>query len=440
MVTVGGYASPAFGQSYCIERSRMVLVYVLNKLKQPLMPTTPVKARILLKQGSAKVIRKLPFTIRLQYETSSYVAPLTHGVDTGSKILGSAVTDDAGNILYMSEVEVRNDIAGKLKSRRESRRNRRSRKTRYRQARWRNRKNSTKSGRFSPTMVSKVNAHLKEIRFVRSILPIAKTVLETGSFDPHALKNPEVLNNPLLYQQGANYGFANTKAYVLWRDGYKCHHCKGKSGDSRLHVHHIVFRTNGGSDNERNLITLCKTCHDELHAGVWELKLRGKRKEKLKHATQMNSIRVQLLRLLPEATETFGFITKENRQRYTAVKEHHVDAVFIAWQALGVRPVLKTNVVLQRRCVASGDYQRRKGTRSETPIPAGKIMGFLKFDKVRYRGNDYFIKGRFSTGYAILMGLDGQKVDLKPIPKFNRMKRIEARKPWLTSHKTTASI
>ncbi len=416
----------------------MVLVYVLNNQKQPLMPTTPVKARILLKQGRARVVRKLPFTIQLQYEATAHVVPLTHGIDTGSSVLGSAVTDDAGNVVYMSEVEVRNDIAGKLKFRSKFRRNRRSRKTRYRAARWLDRKNSIKNGRFSPTMVSKVNAHLKEVRFVRSILPIAKTILETGSFDPHALKNPEVLNNPLLYQQGTNYGFANTKSYVFWRDGYKCHHCKGGSGDSRLNAHHIIFRRDGGPDNEQNLVTLCKTCHDSLHAGLWELKLRGKRKEKLKHATQMNSIRIQLLALLPEATETFGFITKENRLRYTDVKEHYVDAVFIA--SRGASPLLKTNVVLQRRCVAAGDYQRRKGIRSETSIPAGKIMGFLKFDKVRYRGNSYFIKGRFRTGYAILMGLDGQKVDLKPIPKFNWMKRIAARKSWLTSHKTTASI
>jgi hypothetical protein len=35
-------------------------------------------------------------------------------------------------------------------------------------------------------MVSKFHAHQKEIALVSSILPIAKLVLETGTFDPHA--------------------------------------------------------------------------------------------------------------------------------------------------------------------------------------------------------------------------------------------------------------
>ena len=78
----------------------MVLVYVLDNHKRPLMPTTPVMARILLKQGRAKVVRKLPFTIKLQYNiVAAQVAPLTLGVDTGSSTLGSAVTDDKGNVL-----------------------------------------------------------------------------------------------------------------------------------------------------------------------------------------------------------------------------------------------------------------------------------------------------------------------------------------------------
>jgi hypothetical protein len=68
---------------------------------------------------------------------------------------------------------------------------------------------------------------------------------------------------------------------------------------------------------------------------------------------------------------------------------------------------------------------------SEQKLPTGKIQGFRKFDKVNYLGSEYFIKGRMSTGYAILMKLDGNKLNLKPIPKFNKMKRVGARKAWL---------
>src|SRR5436309_11189507 len=179
--------------------------------------------------------------------------------------MGSAVADENGNVLYLSEVEIRNDIAKTMKERAASRRNRRSRKTRYRPARWLNRKNSRKKERFSPTMRSKIEAHLREIRFVCALLPIESLVLETGTFDPHALKNPEVLQHKWLYQKGINYGFANTKAYVLTRDGYTCQACRGKSKDRRLEVHHIILRSQQGSNEETNLITLCKTCHHTLH-------------------------------------------------------------------------------------------------------------------------------------------------------------------------------
>jgi 5-methylcytosine-specific restriction endonuclease McrA len=393
------------------------------------MPCTCVIARLLLKSGKAKVVRRTPFTIQLLFQPeNTYTQPLTLGVDTGSSVIGSAVSDERGNVVYLSEVEIRNDIAKTMKERASSRRNRRNRKTRYRKARWLNRKNSIKTERFSPTMRSKIEAHLREIRFVKSLLPITSVVLETGTFDPHALKNPAVLQKKWLYQKGINYGYANTKAYVLTRDGYTCQHCQGKSKDSRLQVHHIIFRCEQGSDEETNLVTLCKTCHDGLHAGTITLKRTGKRKGNLRHATQMNSIRIQLLTCL-EAEETFGFITKEHHLRAGLPKEHAFDATIIATR--GRIPVFRTSTVLSKRCVADGDYQQTKGVRSEQRIKTGKIRGFRKFDKVHYLDQDYFIKGRMSAGYAILMNISGNKVDLKPIPTFEKMKRVSARSSWM---------
>jgi len=294
-------------------------------------------------------------------------------------------------------------------------------------------------------MTSKINSHLKEIDFAKSILPITNIILETATFDPHALKNPAVLYNKWLYQKGINYGFANTKAYVLNRDNYTCQYCKGKSKDSKLEVHHIIFRCYGGSDKPENLITLCKTCHDKLHAGKINLKRNGKVKEQLKHATQMNNIRQQLLRLLPEAVETFGFITKEHRQLMELPKEHYYDAVAIAClkniKNTGLIDVnFKTNNILLKKCIADGDFQQTKGIRSEQRIITGKIRGFRKFDKVKYQGKEYFIKGRMSTGYTILMDIAGNKIDLKPIPKFDKMERIQARKSWIISQETIQNI
>ena len=413
------------------------MVYVISQEGRPLMPCSNVIARLLLKNGKAKVKKREPFTIKLTYKTTNYTQNLTLGVDTGSGTLGSAVVRDNGDVVYMSEVTVRNDITDKMSQRARYRRNRRNRKTRYRKARWLNRANSMSDDRFSPTMQSKLHSHVKEIEYIRSILPITKMVFETGQFDTHLMKNP-ALASPAVrhwgYQKGINYGFENTRAMVLCRDGYTCHYCKGRHKDSRLEVHHIVFRSRGGSDEESNLVTLCHTCHKDLHDGKIRLRLSGKEKGNLKYATQMNMIRKQLFRIYPDAVETFGYVTKANRQHLGMDKEHFYDACTIAAQG---NPFTVKCPLYKKKCVSDGDFQKTKGIRSEQPIVTDKICGFRKFDKVRYFGHDYFIKGRMSTGYAILMDVDGRKVDFSTMPKgfktpkMRNLKRIGARSTWM---------
>jgi hypothetical protein len=216
-----------------------------------------------------------------------------------------------------------------------------------------------------PTLRSKVDSHLREIKFVKLILPISNLIIETATFDPHALKNPAVLTDNWLYQHGTTFGFANTKGYVLDRDNYVCQHCHGKSKDIRLQVHHIIFRRDGGSDETGNLITLCETCHTAFHHAQIFLKNNGKRKENLKHASQMNVLRHQLLERTG-AYDTFGYITKEIRQYWGLPKEHYFDAVAIASQGSPLK--FKTSQVVLKKCVADGDYQLAKGIRAEQRI------------------------------------------------------------------------
>ena len=417
------------------------MVYVLNKNGQPLMPTNRHgKVKHLLKDGKAKVVKRCPFTIKLLYDSTNHTQNLTLGIDTGSGTIGTAVSDDNGSIVYMSKVIVRNDIADKMTQRAKYRRSRRNRKTRYRKARWLNRKNSIKSGRFSPTMISKFHSHTKEIEFIKSILPITTLVIETAQFDTHLMKNPSLANPKIKhwgYQKGINYGFENTKSMVLNRDNYTCQCCEGKHKDSKLEVHHIVFRSQGGSDEESNLITLCHTCHKDLHSGKITPKFSGKKKGTLKYATQMNSIRCQLLKTYPNAIETFGMVTKANRLSVGIPKDHHLDACVIA---SGLNPItIKTNLLYLKKSVSKGDYQQSKGVRSEQPITTGKICGFRKFDKIRYFGREYFIKGRMSTGYAILMDIEGNKIDFSTMPKgyktpkLSNCNRISSRKTTLVT-------
>lgn len=420
------------------------MVYVISKDNTPLMPCSNAIARLLLKQNKAKVKRKTPFTIKLLYDTTNYTQNLTLGVDTGSGTIGTAVSDDNGDIVYMSKVLVRNDVTDKVTQRAKYRRNRRNRKTRYRKARWLNRKNSIKSDRFSPTMISKLHSHIKEIEFIKSILPITTLVLETAKFDTHLMKNPSLANPKVKhwgYQKGINYGFENTKAMVLNRDNYTCQCCKGKHKDSKLEVHHIIYRSQGGSDEEGNLITLCHTCHKDLHSGKITPKFSGKKKGTLKYATQMNSIRCQLLKHYPEAIETFGMVTKANRLSVGLSKDHHLDACVIA---SGLNPIsIKTNLLYLKKSVSKGDYAQTQGVRSEQKLTTGKICGFRKFDKVKYFGKEYFIKGRMSTGYAILMDIDGKKIDFSSMPKgyktpkLSNCKRVTSRKSVICTQVAT---
>jgi len=419
------------------------MVYVISKDGQPLMPTNRSgKVRRLLRDKKAKVVKRCPFTIQLLYETTDFVQECTLGVDTGSKHCGAAVYSD-GKILYQSQIELRDDIKSKMETKRKCRRFRRNRKTRYRKARFLNRKNSTKLDRLPPSIRSKVNSQIKEIEFVKSILPISQLVLEVGQFDTHLMKDPTI-NRHWGYQKGPNYGFENTKAKVLYRDNYECQCCKTKKGT--LNVHHIIYRSKGGSDEESNLITLCESCHTKLHQGKlksFEEKLIGKEKADLRYATQMSIVRSQLLKHYPEAIETFGYVTKANRQQLGLPKDHYIDACVIASAG---KPFTQNEVVFYKKCAAKQDRQLTKGARGEQSIITKKILGFKKFDKVEYFGGKYFIKGRMSSGYAILMDIFGTKVDFSNLPKgmktpkLSNCKRITARSSVCISQKIIPNI
>ena len=80
-----------------------MLVYVLGMDGDPLDPTHPAKARILLKQKKAKVVRRLPFTIKLTYEIKNpKKQKYTLGVDTGFSKLGTAVINEKDEVVYLS--------------------------------------------------------------------------------------------------------------------------------------------------------------------------------------------------------------------------------------------------------------------------------------------------------------------------------------------------
>ena len=409
-----------------------MLVYVLKQNGQPFMPTERFgKVRRLLKEGKAKVVRREPFTIRLLYEPETDVVQECYcGVDTGSRHIGVAVVGN-DKVLYQSQTELRNDIKKKMDRRRAFRQNRRFRKTRYRKPRFLNRRNSIRKDRLPPSVKHKVQAHIDEIEFCKKILPISDLILEVSQFDTALMKNHALISEKVRhwgYQQGFNYSYSSRRSAILHRDNYTCQCCGKKN--CRLEVHHIKFRRDGGTDDEENLITLCEDCHKGVHTGTVELNKKPKKSKGLKYATHMSIIRSWLLREYPDAIETFGFVTSENRHRLNLEKDHYIDACVIASGGLEFKEL---DVIYRKRRVPVQDRILTKGIRDEKKLPTGKIFGFKKFDKVEYLGETCFIKGRRSSGAFVLMDINNNTINFvdrggKQNPSYKSLKRINTRR------------
>ena len=59
--------------------------------------------------------------------------------------------------------------------------------------------------------------------------------------------------------------YERLKQYIFERDDFKCRSCYYRNG---LSVHHIVYRSQGGPDEDWNLVTLCTSCHNGIHVDM----------------------------------------------------------------------------------------------------------------------------------------------------------------------------
>lgn len=382
------------------------MVYVQDIDGNPLMPTTRHgKVRRLLKAKKATVVNLCPFTIRLLYDTTGYKQEITLGVDAGTKHVGLSATTKSKE-LYASEVILRSDVVDLLSTRRELRRARRYR-LRYRKPRFNNRIKSKKDKWIAPSIRQKIDSYIRIIGFVYSILPVSKLIIEVAQFDTQKIKNPEISGKE--YQEGEQLGFWNVREYVLARDEHKCQHCKGKSKDPVLNVHHIESRKTGG-DSPSNLITLCETCHKEFHKG--KIKLKVKRSASLRDAAVMGIMKWELYdelkSLYPNIKMTFGYITKHDRINHGIEKSHVSDAFVISRnfdsERLGYyykqKLVRRHNRQIHKMKILKGGIKKP----NQAPF---KVFGFRLFDKVRYQDNVYFVYGRRTSGCFNIRDING---------------------------------
>lgn len=383
------------------------MVYVQDINGKPLMPTTRHgKVRRMLKSNKAVVVNLCPFTIRLTYMTTDYKQEITLGVDAGTRHIGLSATTKSKE-LYASEVIMRNDIVELLATRRELRRARRNR-LRYRKPRFNNRIKTNHPGWVAPSVRYKIDAHIRVIEKVHSILPMSRIIIEVAQFDTQKIKNPDISGGE--YQQGEQLGFWNVREYVLCRDGHKCQHCKGKTKDKILNVHHIESRKTGG-DSPSNLITLCETCHKEYHKG--NIKLKVKRGASLRDAAVMGIMKWELFdklkSLYPNIGMTFGYITKHNRIKHEIEKSHVSDAFVISKnieaKRLGYhfkrKLVRRHNRQIHKMKIQKGGIKRM----NQAPF---RVFGFRLFDKVEFQGKEYFVFGRRVSGRFNIRDINGE--------------------------------
>ena len=414
------------------------MVYVINKQGQALMPTERFgKVRRLLKNSLAHVVCRIPFTIQLDYDTTDYTQPVSLGVDAGSKHIGISATTSEKE-LYAADVELRNDIVDKLSTRREQRRTRRSR-LRYRKARFNNRVSSKRKGWLAPSVENKIQTHLTVVEKIHKFLPITNIVVETASFDIQKINNPSI--SGVEYQQGEQLDFFNVREYVLFRDNHTCQHCKGKSKDKVLNVHHIESRKTGG-DSPNNLITLCETCHKAYHRGEFELNV--KRGKSFRDSAFMGIMRWsfydRLKNIYPNVSMTFGYITKNTRITNNLPKEHYVDARCISGNPTA-KPLgyyfYQKKVRCQNRQIHKANFL--KGGRKKLNQAPFLVKGFRLFDLVEYQKELYYIFGRRSNGSFDIRKLDGTKVNKGSINcKYLRL--IDKRKSILTEKRTQVNL
>jgi len=395
------------------------------------MPTTPARARKLLKENKAEVVRRTPFTIRLLIATGETKQEIVLGVDAGSKTIGISAST-VNQELYAGEVQLRNDIVDLLSTRRQNRRTKRNR-LRYRQPRFLNRVKSKNKGWLAPSIQHKISSHLKVIENLYKILPITKIIVETASFDIQKIKNPEI--SGVDYQHGEQLDFWNVREYVLFRDGHRCQHCKGKSKDKILNVHHIESRKTGGN-TPNSLITLCETCHDNFHKGKFELKL--KRGTSFKDAAFMGIMRWAFYNKLKElylnVNMTYGYITKNTRIVNNLPKTHYIDAYCIA----GNLKAIHSDVYYYQKKVRCHNRQIHKanilkGNKKKLNQAPYIVKDFRLFDKVKYNGIECFITARRQTGYFVLKTLDGAVIHKSA--KVKELTLLEKRKSYLTERR-----
>lgn len=350
----------------------MMKVFVLDKDKNPLMPTSAAKARKMLKVGRAVVARRQPFTIRLKDRRAidSQFQPVRLKYDPGSKITGIAIIreDDAktGEVLHLAELKHKATltISKKMQDRSARRRRRRSANIRYRKPRFDNRTRSEKW--LPPSLKARVDNVTSWTDKYLKLIPVSAISVETVRFDMQKMVNPEI--DGVSYQQGELTGY-EVREYLLEKWERQCAYCDTRNVP--FEVEHIHPKSRGGSNRVGNLTLSCHSCNQKKGNGPVEeflahdsarlKRIKSQAKAPLKDAAAVNATRWAIFNTLKSnglAIEMgSGGRTKYNRIQMGLPKTHAFDALCVGKST--PETLLNTDCpVLIIKAVGRGKYQR----------------------------------------------------------------------------------
>jgi len=158
----------------------MQKTFVIDKAGRPCLPCHPARSRKLLREGKAKVIQVVPFTIQLNYEIKNPTGSFTVGVDDGAKHVGVSVVNNKTNeVAFKGQINLRQDVRRKMVQRSQYRRSRRSRNLRNRKPRFKNRISS----KLAPSIRCRKDSILRFIKDMMKRINIIKTIVEEVKFN-----------------------------------------------------------------------------------------------------------------------------------------------------------------------------------------------------------------------------------------------------------------
>ncbi len=368
-------------------------VFVLGKRKQPLMPCSEKRARLLSQRGRAVVARRHPFTIRLKDRAEGVTQPLRLELDPGSRVSGFALvreSEGAQHVRWLGEIEHRGQIIRHALTARRAHRRRRRGKLRYRPARFHNR--TRPEGWLAPSLQHRVDGITSWLARLQRLAPIGAISLELARFDTHKLERPEIAG--VEYQQGELAGY-ELREYLLEKWDRECAYCGRR--DTPLEIEHIHPKSRGGSDRASNLTLACHACNQakgnrDVRAFVRDParleRLLVRAKTPLRDAAAINSTRWAFYRRLSDTglpvELSTGGRTKYHRSRLGVPKAHALDAANVGETSALLDWRVPTLTI---RASGRGTYQRTRPTKHGFPrgilTRTKRVHGFQTGDHVR---------------------------------------------------------